>query len=158
MVEELDATASSDLPLVEINALLGRGTRYKGDLMFDGRTRIEGAFEGTIRGEVLVIGEGAHVNGDIEVDICIVTGGQVEAEIRARESIELHAPAIVIGDLHAPNVFIDRGVRFEGGCKMAPLEEREGAPEPDRDIAVATTPVESSSGAEKTTDGATSPS
>ena len=63
-------------PLVELNALLGRGTRYSGKLHFDGRVRIEGQFEGEIRGDdVLVIGDGATIEGDIEVGVCIVTGG-----------------------------------------------------------------------------------
>ncbi len=108
--------------MVELNALLGRGTRYVGKLYFQGRIRIEGQFDGDIRGEdVLVIGQGAEVTGNIEVGVCIITGGEVRANIRARSAIELHAPAIVEGDLHAPNVFIDRGVQFEGKCKMAPL-------------------------------------
>ena len=119
---------------VELNALLGRGTEYSGKLFFEGRIRLEGRFEGDIRcatrlkdgtpeDGVLVIGEGAEVDGDIEVGVCIVTGGTVRAHIRARDAIELHAPATVHGDLHAPNVFIDRGVQFEGNCKMAPLDD-----------------------------------
>lgn len=117
-----------DGAMIELNALLGQGTRYTGKLSFDGRIRIEGRFEGEIRGEVLVIGAGAELDGDIEVQVCIVTGGTVRANIRARDAIELHAPAVVIGDLHAPNVFIDRGVQFEGSCKMAPLDEATPAP------------------------------
>jgi len=120
---------------IELNALLGRGTHYAGKLHFEGRIRLEGSFIGEIRcahhGDedgVLVIGEGADIQGDIEVGVCIVTGGNVVAQIRARNAIELHAPAVVTGDLHAPNVFIDRGVQFEGQCKMAPLEEGEPAP------------------------------
>ncbi|HHH31381.1 MAG TPA: polymer-forming cytoskeletal protein, partial [Polyangiaceae bacterium] len=121
-------TEGSGTPLVELNALLGRGTRYSGKLHFDGRVRIEGQFQGEIRGEdVLVVGDGAEIEGDIEVGVCIVTGGSVRANIRARDAIELHAPATVIGDLHAPNVFIDRGVQFEGSCKMAPLDDGEQA-------------------------------
>ncbi len=117
--------------MVELNALLGRGTRYAGKLSFEGRIRVEGQFEGDIRGEVLVIGAGAEIEGDIEVQVCIVTGGQVRANIRARDAIELHAPATVEGDLHAPNIFIDRGVQFEGNCKMAPLGEDAKLPAPD---------------------------
>ncbi len=117
------APAGREGSLVELNALLGRGTRYSGKLAFEGRVRIEGRFEGEIRGDdVLVIGEGAEVDADIEVGVCIVVGGTVRANIRARDAIELHVPAVVIGDLHAPNVFIDRGVQFEGNCRMAPLE------------------------------------
>lgn len=108
----------------EINALLGRGTHFEGKLFFDGRVRIDGSFRGEIRGEdVLVIGEGALVIGEIHVATCIVTGGEVQASIRARDAIELYAPSKVTGALHAPAIFIDRGVQFDGSCKMAPLEE-----------------------------------
>jgi cytoskeletal protein CcmA (bactofilin family) len=110
----------------EINALLGRGTHFEGKLFFEGRVRIDGGFKGEIRGDdVLVIGEGAAVSGEIHVATCIVTGGEVDATIRARDAIELYAPSRVTGALHAPAIFIDRGVRFEGSCKMAPLEEDE---------------------------------
>ena len=119
--------AAGDGAIHELNALLGRGTCYAGKLSFEGRIRIEGRFEGEIRGDdVLVIGEGAEIDGDIEVGTCIVVGGTVRANIRARDAIELHVPAVVKGDLHAPNVFIDRGVQFEGRCTMAPIEPSDG--------------------------------
>ncbi|MSP26024.1 MAG: polymer-forming cytoskeletal protein [Myxococcales bacterium] len=112
---------------LELNALLGRGTRYHGKLWFDGHVRLEGQFIGEIRGAgVLVIGAGAEIDGDIEVGTCLVTGGIVRAELRARDTIELHAGAVVSGNLHAPNVFIDRGAKFEGDCRMAPLPEANG--------------------------------
>jgi cytoskeletal protein CcmA (bactofilin family) len=126
-VTDDSARAAPEGSLVELNALLGRGTRYTGKLWFEGRIRIEGRFVGEIRGDdVLVIGEGAEIDADIEVGVCIVVGGTVRANIRARDAIELHVPAVVVGDLHAPNVFIDRGVQFEGKCKMAPLNSVEG--------------------------------
>ncbi len=116
-------TAARDVLALELHALLGRGTRYEGKLWFQGQVRLEGVFSGEIRGDdVLVISTGAEVEGDVEVGTCIVTGGTVRANIRARESIELHASAIVKGDLHAPNVFIDRGAQFQGSCRMAPLD------------------------------------
>jgi cytoskeletal protein CcmA (bactofilin family) len=139
LVPAVEAPAAE--ALVELNALLGRGTRYRGKLHFEGRVRIEGAFEGEIEGEdVLVIGEGASVGGRIQVGVCIVTGGQVRADIRARDAIELHAPSVVVGDLHAPNIFIDRGVQFEGSCKMAPLEA-DGA-DPSRPAGPQDNPIE----------------
>ncbi len=113
----------------EINALLGRGTHFEGKLFFEGRVRIDGSFKGEIRGDdVLVIGEGAVVSGDVHVATCIVTGGDVEADIKARDAIELYAPAKVTGKLHAPAIFIDRGVKFEGSCKMAPLDDADEPP------------------------------
>lgn len=111
----------------EINALLGRGTHFEGKLFFEGRVRIDGSFRGEIRGEdVLVIGEGAVVVGEIHVATCIVTGGEVQASVRARDAIELYAPSKVTGALHAPAIFIDRGVQFDGSCKMAPIEDEPG--------------------------------
>lgn len=120
-------TGPSGTRPTEINALLGRGTHFEGKLYFDGRVRVDGSFRGEIRGEdVLVIGEGALVIGQIHVATCIVTGGEVEADIRARDAIELYAPSKVAGSLHSPAIFIDRGVQFDGTCKMAPLDELPG--------------------------------
>jgi cytoskeletal protein CcmA (bactofilin family) len=108
----------------EITALLGRGTHFEGKLSFEGRIRVDGSFKGEIRGDdVLVIGEGAFVEGKIEVSTCIVTAGEVRADIRARDAIELYPAAVVVGSLHAPAIFIDRGVKFEGTCTMAALDE-----------------------------------
>jgi cytoskeletal protein CcmA (bactofilin family) len=115
--------------LIELNALLGRGTHYTGKLYFEGQIRLEGRFEGSIRGDgVLVIAEGAEVDADVEVATCILVGGTLRGNVRASEAIELHVPSVVIGDLHAPNVFIDRGVQFQGSCRMAPLEDPTPAP------------------------------
>lgn len=120
----------------EINALLGRGTHFEGKLFFEGRVRIDGSFKGEIRGDdVLVIGEGAVVSGDVFVATCIITGGEVDADIKARDAIELYAPSRVTGALHAPAIFIDRGVKFEGSCKMAPIEE-----EGDEEVTAVPTP------------------
>lgn len=124
----------------EINALLGRGTHFEGKLFFEGRVRIDGSFSGQIRGDsVLVIGEGALVKGEVHVATCIVTGGEVEADIRARDAIELYPPSKVTGALHAPAIFIDRGVQFDGTCKMAPLEDEpeESAPSTDAEPGLA---------------------
>jgi cytoskeletal protein CcmA (bactofilin family) len=119
----------------EITALLGRGTEFEGKLCFEGCVRIDGTFRGDIRGDdVLIVGEGALIEGSIEVATCIVTAGEVRADIRARDAIELYPPAKVVGALHAPAIFIDRGVQFEGTCTMAPLDAPNPpaqAPEPD---------------------------
>lgn len=124
-----DPRPADDHRPAEINALLGRGTHFEGKLFFEGRVRIDGSFKGEIRGDdVLVIGEGAVVTGEVYVATCIVTGGEVEANIKARDAIELYAPSKVTGGLHSPAIFIDRGVKFEGSCKMAPLDEDEDEP------------------------------
>lgn len=115
----------------ELTALLGRGTRFEGKLHFVGAVRIDGEFRGEVLSEdVLVIGDGADVEGSIRVGALIVRGGRVKADVRARRSIELHVPARVEGSLHAPEIQLEKGVQFEGTCKMAPLDEPAGLDQP----------------------------
>lgn len=114
---------SAPLPATEITALLGQGTHFEGKLHFEGRVRIDGSFKGEIRSDdVLIIGEGAEVEGEIDVATVIIKGGAVRANVRAKTSIELYVPAAVTGTLHAPEIFMDKGVQFSGTCTMAPLE------------------------------------
>ncbi len=109
---------------VEITALLGRGTRFEGKLFFQGRVRIDGELRGEIRSDdVLVIGEGADIEAEIDVATVIVKGGRVRGNIRARTAIELHVPAHIVGNLHSPSLVIEKGVKVEGTCTMAPLPE-----------------------------------
>ncbi len=119
------------LPATEITALLGRGTNFEGKLHFEGRVRIDGVFKGKIRSDdTLVIGEGAEVEAEIDVATVIVRGGVVHGNIRAKTAIEVHAPGKVVGNLHSPSVFIDRGVEFQGSCRMDALDEPQAPPSP----------------------------
>ncbi|MEM7447684.1 MAG: polymer-forming cytoskeletal protein [Myxococcota bacterium] len=105
--------------LGEINALLGRGTEYDGKLTFQGRVRIDGNFRGEIFSEgILILGDEADVQANITVGTLIIRGGSVRGDITAHQLIEVHAPGRVIGDVHAPQLFLEKGVIFEGHCVM----------------------------------------
>lgn len=107
------------VPSTEITALLGRGTRFEGKLHFEGRVRIDGVFKGEIKSDdTLVIGDGAEVNAEIDVATVIVRGGVVHGNVRAKDAIEIHSPGKLVGNIHSPSVFIDRGVEFQGSCRM----------------------------------------
>jgi cytoskeletal protein CcmA (bactofilin family) len=102
----------------EITTLLGRGAAFEGKLTFDGTVRIDGRFKGEVFSEdVLVIGEGAHVEAEIDIGEVIIQG-TVVGNIKAKRSIEIHAPGRVKGDLHTPSLQIDKGVIFEGRSFM----------------------------------------
>jgi cytoskeletal protein CcmA (bactofilin family) len=107
----------------EITALLGQGTRFEGKLTFDGCVRIDGAFVGEIRSEdTLILGEGADVQAEIDVATVIVRGGTLHGNVRAKTAIELYAPGRVVGNLHSPQISIEKGVSFQGQCRMDPVE------------------------------------
>ncbi|MCL2725061.1 MAG: polymer-forming cytoskeletal protein [Polyangiaceae bacterium] len=116
------------LPATEITALLGRGTRFEGKLFFEGRVRIDGMFKGEIKSDdTLIIGEGAEVHAEIDVATVIVRGGAVHGNIRASTALEIHTPGKVIGNIHSPSLFIERGVEFQGSCRMDAIESATSA-------------------------------
>lgn len=107
------------IPATEITALLGRGTRFEGKLHFEGRVRIDGIFKGEIKSDdTLIIGDGAEVHAEIDVATVIVRGGVVHGNVRASQAIEIHAPGKLVGNIQSPSLFIERGVEFQGSCRM----------------------------------------
>src|SRR5690242_12755335 len=113
--------AHSERPEGEINTLLGRGSEFEGKLTFEGTVRIDGKLSGEIfSDDVLVVGEGAEISAEIEVGVIIVEGN-VNGNIRAKKAVELHAPAKIKGNIETPSLYIDKGVIFEGHCKMENL-------------------------------------
>src|SRR5690606_31496679 len=110
----------------ELHALLGHGARFEGKLAFEGRVRIDGALKGEIVGDgILVVGDGAEVEANIEVGTLIVRGGVVRGNVHARRLIEIHPEGAVYGDISAPEVDISKGCVFEGRCTMTPAERDE---------------------------------
>src|SRR5262245_40141069 len=114
----------------EINTLLGRGSEFEGKLTFEGTVRIDGKIKGEIfSDDILVVGEGAEVQCEVSVGVIIVEGN-VTGNIRAKRAVELHAPARVKGNIVTPSLFIDKGVIFEGSCKMDGVEGQSLPPRP----------------------------
>lgn len=125
----------------EITTLLGRGAAFEGKLTFEGTVRIDGKFKGEVfSDDVLVIGEGAQVEAQIDVGEVIIQG-TVVGNITAKRSIEIHAPGRVKGDLHTPSLQIDKGVIFEGRSFMEGLAQPRAAAQPAAAATPKPTPV-----------------
>ncbi|HVK78008.1 MAG TPA: polymer-forming cytoskeletal protein [Kofleriaceae bacterium] len=122
----------------EINTLLGRGTQFEGKLTFEGTVRVDGKLKGEVfSDDILIIGEGAYVEAEIDIGEVIIQG-TVVGNIRAKRGIEVLAPGRVKGDLHTPSLQIEKGVIFEGRSFM----EGAVAPKPAPAPAPAKTPPE----------------
>ena len=115
-----------------VQALLGPGLVVEGKLSFEGQVRIDGTFTGEITTTGgLIVGETAKISAEITCG-SIVVNGEVNGNIHASESVELHKPARVKGDITTPSLSIDKGVYFDGISIMGTggvvsLNRRDGA-------------------------------
>lgn len=110
-----------------VSYYLGRGNRQQGELHFSGQAHLEGEFQGLIQGQgTVLIGPSAVVRAEIEAAQVIISG-RVIGDVKASERIELKKPGHLQGDVTAPLVVMEEGVRFEGRCHMALDEEQEEA-------------------------------
>ncbi len=117
-----DELTSAPVNTGDLNALLGRGSEFEGKLTFEGTVRIDGKFNGTIvTNDVLVVGEGAKVSAEITCGTVIVHG-EIIGNVKAKTSVELHQPAKMKGNIETPSLMIEKGVTFEGQCKMDGVE------------------------------------
>jgi cytoskeletal protein CcmA (bactofilin family) len=118
--EDMDAQRST-IVANDVHTILGPESKFQGNLSFEGTVRIDGHFKGDVNtADVLVVGPGAKVEAEIHVG-SIVINGEVSGNIFAKNAVEIHAPGKVRGNISTPTLVIDRGVIFEGSCKMEAL-------------------------------------
>lgn len=102
-----------------ITTFLGEDATIEGMIDFKGTIRLDGRFKGKINSEdgTVIIGEKAVIDADINVDVAIIMG-QVNGIVDAKDRIEVYPPGSVVGDIQAPVISIDAGVKFNGNCAM----------------------------------------
>jgi cytoskeletal protein CcmA (bactofilin family) len=116
--DEQDSGRNAGVVMSDVHTILGPESKFQGTLSFEGTVRIDGSFKGDINTtDVLVVGQGAKVEAEIKVG-SIVVNGEVNGNITAKTAVEIHAPGKVRGNINTPVLVIDRGVTFEGSCKM----------------------------------------
>jgi cytoskeletal protein CcmA (bactofilin family) len=125
-----ESTVSNTTRVGDVHTLLGKGSEFEGKLSFEGQVRIDGKYSGQISTkDVLVIGEGAKVSAEISAGTVIING-TVEGNIKASGLVELHPPARVKGSIETPALSMEKGVIFEGQCKMENLTMGKAPPAP----------------------------
>lgn len=129
-----------DIRSGELEAFLGRNTSFEGKMGFEGMARLDGKFDGEIfSGDILIIGENATINAEINVDTLVVDG-KVSGNVSASGKIEIHSTGKLHGNISTPTLVIDEGGVFDGTCKMekgieeatkkvTPFKEREAEEE-----------------------------
>jgi cytoskeletal protein CcmA (bactofilin family) len=101
----------------EIKTLIAQGTRIDGNLKFEEGLRVDGSVHGAIHaaseGSLLVISEGAVVEGGLMADRVIIAG-TVKGPVLARESLELQPQARVEGDVQYLALEVHQGATISG--------------------------------------------
>ena len=102
----------------ELNGFLDHGSSFKGELEFEDTMRIDGRFNGKIVSKnELIVGESAHIDGDIHVGR-IAISGTVVGKIVAAQRVEIHRSGKVYSDIDTPALIIEEGAIFQGNCVM----------------------------------------
>lgn len=107
----------------EINAFLGAGTTYRGNLSFQGTVRIDGNFEGEVDSEgTLIVGREARLTGDFKIGQ-LVLSGTIEGEIHVLNKVIMHKEANLVGKLHTSSLIVEEGAVLEGQVSMGTVSE-----------------------------------
>ncbi len=119
--------AQDSQPVVKSSppSIISADLKIIGDLHSEGEIQIDGAIEGDIRTNSLLVGETAHIKGEIVADT-IYVHGSVSGQIKSRE-VNLAKTAHVVGDILHENLAIETGAFLEGHCKR--MAEKNAAEE-----------------------------
>ena len=109
----------------ELTGVIDKGSEFEGTLSFEGTFRIGGVFRGHIfTRDILIIGEGARVEAEVEAGTLVING-EFTGNIRAKNRVEIHCPAVFKGNIQTPSLMVDDGVVFEGTSQMSHHDELE---------------------------------
>jgi cytoskeletal protein CcmA (bactofilin family) len=109
--------AKKDIESGPMETLIGPGTRFQGNIRSKGYVRVDGAVEGSVTAEGIIVGEKAQITGDL-IGKDVFVGGRVTGNVTAAHSLELQPKSQVVGDIHAAQIAIAEGALFEGNCLM----------------------------------------
>lgn len=102
-------------------SIISRDLKIVGDLLSEGEIQIDGRVNGDIRTKVLIVGETAHVKGEIVAETVRVLG-HVDGQIKAKV-VKLAVTAHVVGDILHEDLSIETGAFLEGHCKRMAIPE-----------------------------------
>ncbi|MCA1987703.1 MAG: polymer-forming cytoskeletal protein [Desulfarculus sp.] len=107
----------------DLTMFLGGESQILGELIFTGQARLDGRFQGNIRGDgTLFIGPNAKVEALVNAATVIISG-ELVGDVVVTKRLELKTPGRLKGNITAPLVVMDEGVVFEGHCSMTTDQE-----------------------------------
>ena len=102
----------------DFDTILSSDISFSGTLKFDKPFLIRGQLSGEIIAKgLLVIDDDAVVNANISTSRVIIRGA-VTGDVIASERVEITVNGKLIGNVTAPEVFMETGCVFNGKCTM----------------------------------------
>lgn len=98
-----------------VPSIISPDLKIVGDLNSSGDIQIDGTVEGDIDSRLLVVGEGARINGSVVAETIRISG-TVNGEVKAK-SVTLDKTARVIGDVVHEDLTMEAGAFLEGGVR-----------------------------------------
>lgn len=105
----------------KLESFIGSNSVFKGEVDSKGTLRVDGVVEGNITADWVIIGEKAHVVGNIATR-GIVIGGKIDGNVKAKEIVEIKNKGHINGEIISKKLIVAEGGIFEGKSTM-PREE-----------------------------------
>lgn len=103
-----------------IASIIDKSMTINGELVFKGKTRIDGTINGNINGEHLILSETGKVIGDIEVS-SFNCYGQLEGNVKAN-MLTARKDCSIHGKLEAGSLTVEPGASIQGEILAAPKD------------------------------------
>ena len=106
------------LDVDDFDTVLSRDIEFTGTLNFEKSFLIQGKLSGDIMAKgILVVDEDAVVQANINASRVIIRGS-VTGDVTASEKVEVTITGKLMGNVKAPEIFMETGCIFNGRCTM----------------------------------------
>jgi len=106
----------------KLESFVGANSSFRGDISTKGTLRVDGVVDGNISADWVVLGDKAHVKGDI-VARGIVIGGMVDGNVKAKEIVEIKNKGRMSGEILTSKLVVAEGGILDGRTRMQQHEE-----------------------------------
>ncbi|MEN8200213.1 MAG: polymer-forming cytoskeletal protein [Thermodesulfobacteriota bacterium] len=103
-----------------ISSIIDTNMLMKGELSFEGKAKIDGAIEGNIKGDHLILSEDGKITGDVEV-ITFVCHGTLEGNVKA-DLVTAKKSCRIQGCLEGRSLSVEPGAALNGEMKISTRE------------------------------------
>jgi cytoskeletal protein CcmA (bactofilin family) len=138
----------TNLKALQVDTLIGAGTRILGDIQFTGGLHVDGSIQGSVEAQAgvaatLSISDSGQVEGSVSAPH-VVLNGSVLGDIVATERVELGATAKVTGNVYYGLIEMASGAQING--KLIHQPSQQAAPKAASVSADVATPLSSAAG------------